>query len=78
MIWANPPTVGNYDVFVDVNANGIFDYESDAVIGEGSVGFSVIRECESNRGQRHISCTSLTPFSLSLLQGEGRGGDGVA
>jgi hypothetical protein len=45
MIWANPPTVGNYDVFVDVNANGIFDYESDAVIGEGSVGFSVIREC---------------------------------
>lgn len=44
-IWENPLIVGNYDVVADVDGDGLFDYESDAVVGEGVVGFSVIREC---------------------------------
>jgi hypothetical protein len=41
LIWSPDLGIGKYDVVIDTNRNGVYDYETDAVIGEGGVGFEV-------------------------------------
>jgi len=41
-VWAANTTPGEYDIIFDANQNGIYEYGTDAVIGAGDTGFTVL------------------------------------
>ena len=64
-IWEGSETVpGDYDIFIDVNQNGTYEYGTDAVTAAGDVGFTV--EVYSISGTVTLNGSGLSGITMTL------------